>query len=81
MVEIQTYSDKTFSVLSNKKMFNQNQATFNRANQATIILIYYLLTWKVQSFLVKKSTICLAAAKPALLFASEVCAPIFFGVK
>lgn len=44
-------------------------------------LIFYLLTWNEQSFLVKKSTIWRAAANPALLFASAVCAPIFLGVK
>jgi len=41
----------------------------------------YLFTLKRISPFSKKSTICLAAAIPALLLASEVWAPIFLGVK
>lgn len=41
----------------------------------------YLLTWKVRSPFSRKSTICRAAAMPALMFASSVCAPIFLAVK
>gem|GEM_PF-3523034 len=38
----------------------------------------YLFTWKVLSPFSKKPTICRAAARPALMLASEVSAPIFF---
>ena len=40
----------------------------------------HLFTWKRLLPVWKKSTICLAAAIPALTLASAVCAPIFFGV-
>ena len=43
-------------------------------------LAHYLFTWKRVLPFWMKSTICLAAAMPALMFASAVCAPIFFGV-
>lgn len=41
---------------------------------------YYLLTWNLVHPSAKKAFICLAAAIPALMFASAVCAPIFLGV-
>jgi len=41
----------------------------------------YLFTLKVWLPVAKKSAICFAAATPALIFASWVCAPIFLAVK
>ena len=45
-----------------------------------IIHIDYLLTWKRVLPFFRKSTIWLAAARPALMLASAVSAPIFFAV-
>ena len=42
---------------------------------------FYLLTWNFVSPSLKKALICLAAAMPALMLASAVCAPIFLGVE
>merc|ERR1711934_171239 len=41
----------------------------------------HLFTLNFTSPSLKKRTICSAAVTPALLFASDVCAPIFFGVQ
>ena len=41
----------------------------------------YLFTWKRVSPSLKKALIWRAAAMPALVLASAVCAPIFFGVE
>lgn len=41
----------------------------------------YLFTWNFVMPSLMKPTICFAAAMPALVFASAVCAPIFFGVE
>ena len=41
----------------------------------------YLFTWNLVSPSLKKALICLAAAIPALMLASAVCAPIFLGVE
>ena len=45
-----------------------------------MVIKYYLLTRYFSLPFTKKSTICLAAAIPALILASAVWAPIFFGV-
>ena len=45
------------------------------------IYFFYLFTWNFVSPSLKKALICLAAAMPALVLASAVCAPIFFGVE
>ena len=42
---------------------------------------FYLLTWNFVSPSLKNALICLAAAMPALMLASAVCAPIFLGVE
>ncbi len=67
-----------FSVL--QKMMLQNEDHFN-TTLPTLIFSYYLLTWNLVSPSLKKALICFAAAMPALMFASAVCAPIFFGVE
>ena len=41
----------------------------------------YLFTWNLVHPSLKNALICLAAAIPALIFASAVCAPIFLGVE
>lgn len=41
----------------------------------------YLFTWNFVIPSLKYAFICLAAAMPALVLASAVCAPIFFGVE
>ncbi len=46
-----------------------------------IIRVDYLFTLNFSLPLLMKSTICLAAAIPALVLASVVCAPIFLGVE
>lgn len=46
-----------------------------------IIRVDYLFTLNFSLPFLMKSTICLAAAIPALVLASVVCAPIFLGVE
>lgn len=44
-------------------------------------IVFYLFTWNLVHPSLKNAFICFAAAMPALMFASAVCAPIFFGVE
>merc|ERR1712190_444463 len=65
---------------TNKNSTNPN-ATSLHAHRNKDSKIAYALTWKRTSPFSKKLTIWFAAATPALLLASSVCAPIFFFVK
>ena len=72
------YWTSLFSVLQKMRLQNENHLDLTLP---TLIFSYYLLTWNLVSPSLKKALICLAAAIPALMFASAVCAPIFFGVE
>lgn len=67
-----------FSVMQKMRLQNENHLDLTLP---TLIFSYYLLTWNLVSPSLKKAFICFAAAIPALMFASAVCAPIFFGVE
>ena len=67
-----------------------NYMEFHRTNNMSKVLqgsmqsmpeSNYLFTRNFSQPSFRKPTICLAAAIPALILASAVCAPIFFGVE
>ena len=85
-------SHRKASISKTVKSTLQNNTSLNNSKSLPIweaLLFYstiinfwfYLFTWNFVSPSLKKALICLAAAIPALMLASAVWAPIFFGVE